>query len=233
MFSFCFDGERAFQSPGVDLVNARHPFMLAAVEAVRAQLENIHARTAKGLLVLKEGEDLEVPSGTYFLLVWRHTITGIRARRLLETVAWDEGSRTLLPPEASERLLHLVQERGVEWDAAVVDRPLDQAAWDVMESESRRRSQALRQAESSENQALYLRRRDLLRAEHEHDRRIKEERLATSRARGRTRVLPAMQAQIANASARFSERLKELEGLKEASCRLSDPLAACMVEVRR
>jgi superfamily II DNA or RNA helicase len=233
MFSFCFDGERAFQSPGVDLVNARHPFLLAAVEAVRAQLENIHARIAKGRLVLKEGEDMEVPSGTYFLLVWRHTITGIRARRLLETVAWDEDRRALLPAEASERLLHLVQEQGIEWDTAIADRPLDQAAWDVMESEARRRSQALRQAENSENQALYLRRRDLLGAEHEHDRRIKEERLATARARGRTRVLPAMEAQIANASARFNERLKELESLKEASCRLSDPIAACMVEVRR
>lgn len=232
-FAFCFDGELAFQTPGVELVNARHPFLLAAVEAVRAQLENAHARTAKGLLVLPEGEDVEIASGVYFVVVWCHTIAGIRARRLLETVAWDAGARVLLSAEASERLLHLIQERGVEWDPATAERRLDAETWAALESEAKGRSRALRLAESGENQALYLRRRDLLRAEYEHDRRIKADRLATARARGRTRVLPAMEAQIANAAARFDEKLKELERLKEASCRLSDPIAACLVEVRR
>src|SRR5439155_3409083 len=41
VFSFCFDGEQAYHHPEVDVINVSHPFLKAAVSAVRKQVEDV------------------------------------------------------------------------------------------------------------------------------------------------------------------------------------------------
>ncbi len=230
---FCFDGERAFNDPDVDLVNVSHPLMRAGVEAVREQLDNVHARAACGVLPLGPGEDEGLSAGDYFILVYCHIVESIRARRVLEPVAWSEQAGAVLAAEDGERLLHLVLERGLEWDDTAPSRPLLAATWAAMRAEALRRSQSLRSSEKDENQALYARRRSQVEAEYVHVRKIKTARLETARQRERTKVLPLMEAQLTKAESQFQQQLGNLERLREASCRLTEPLAVCFVRVTR
>ena len=233
ILQFCFDGQQAFDDPDIDLVNVSHPLMRAAVEAVREQLDNVHARGGRGVLPLGPAEDEGLPAGDYFVLVYCHVVESIRARRVLEPVAWSEQAGAVLASEDGERLLHLVLERGMEWDETTPSRPLRPATWAAIRAEAMRRSQSLRSSEKDENQALYARRRGQVEAEYAHIRKIKAARLETARERGRTKVLPLMEAQLTKAEARYHQQLADLERLREASCRLTEPLAACFVRVTR
>lgn len=231
VFSFCFDGELAYYHPEVDLVNVSHPFLKAAVKGVSKQFEEVFAKAAKGVLVLSQNEDKELAGGTYFVLVFSHAVDGIRARRVLETIAWSESSGGILPSDVGERLLHLVQERGAEEDASQTTPALLQETWARMVSEARTRNRTLFDAEKRENEALYVRRRSLVEAEFEHGRTVKAARLQTAQSRGRTKVIPALQGQIQKAESLFRSRIDELERTRDVRCSLSDPIAACVVRV--
>jgi ATP-dependent helicase HepA len=231
VFSFCFDGEQAYHHPEVDLINVSHPFLRAAVSAVRKQFEDVFAKAAKGVLVLSSKEDEDLEEGTYFILVFVHALASIQTRRILETIAWSEKVGGILSSEGGERLLHLVQERGAEDDASQPAPALPQETWARMVSEARTRNRILFEAEKRENEALYVRRRTLFEAEFEHDRTVKATRLQTAQARGRTRVIPALEGQMQKAEAIFRSRIAELERTREVRCSLSDPIAACLVKV--
>lgn len=231
VLSFCFDGEQAYHHPGVELVNVSHPLLKAAVGGVRQQFDNVYACAARVALVLAPEEDRDFETGKYFLLVFCHTLEGIRSRRLLETIAIF-GDR-VLSAEAGERLLHLVQERGGEWNPAHSAIPLMPDTWARMVSEARSRNRALFEAEKRENEALYLRRKSLLEAEFQHDRKAKEARLETAQARGRVRVIPALQGQLQKAESLFRSRIIELNHTRQVRCRLSEPIAACLLRVAR
>ncbi|HBI46033.1 MAG TPA: hypothetical protein DDY78_24735 [Planctomycetales bacterium] len=235
IYTFCFDGERAYDYPQADLINVSHPFLKAAVAAVRTQFEDVFSKAAKGVLILAPKEDENLQEGTYFILVFTHTVEGIRdrERRILETIAWSEKGKEILQSEEGERLLHLIQERGVEDDASHPAPVLPPEIWARMESEGRARNRVLYEAEERENEALYIRRKSLLEAEFEHDRVVKVARLNTAEARGRTRVIPALQGQMQKADAMFRSRITELEQNRKVRCRLSDPIAACLVRVVR
>ena len=156
---------------------------------------------------------MELEEGPYFILVFSHAVEGIRARRILEPVVWSVRRGEMLPAEVGERLLHLVQEQGSEWESPHPAIALPQETWSRMESEARARNRALFEAERRENEALYVRRRGLLDAEHEYDRGVKETRLKTAQARGRLRGLREggqWQQQRAEAGRRESECLSHL-----------------------
>jgi hypothetical protein len=110
---------------------------------------------------------------------------------------------------------------------------LSAATFAAMVSEARTRNRALFESEKRENEALYVRRKSLLEAEFRHDRAVKETRLNTAQSRGRTRVIPALQGQIQKAEALHRSRMAELEQTREARCRLSEPIAVCLVNVIR
>ena len=231
VFSFCFDGEHAYNNPEVDLINVSHPFLKAAVSAVRKQFEDAFAKAAKGFLVLSPEEEEGLEDGTYFILVFSHAVEGIRELRLLETIVWSEKERRILPSELGERLLHLIQERGTEYDASEPVAFLSRETWARMESEARARNRTLFEAEKRENEALYVRRKNLLKAEFEQDQKVKMSRLQTAQARGRSRVIPALEGQMQKAEMIFRSRIAELERTREVRCTLSDPIAACLVRV--
>ncbi len=233
VLAFCFDGEQAYHNPGVELINASHPFLKAAVNAVKQQLEIVFARAAKAKLVLAHDEDDGLLEGSYFILAYSHVLEGIRARRILETIAWSEPQKEILPAEFGERLLHLVLEEGIEWDDSQPAPPLLSDIWVRMQSEARTRNRALFESEKRENEALYVRRKALLEAEFQHSQSVKEARLKTAHTRGRTRVLPALQGQIQKAEALFRSRIADLDKTRAPSCILSGPIAVCLVNAVR
>ncbi len=226
-------GEIAFRQPKVELINVSHPFLKAAVNAVRNQLEDPVSRVGQTVVELSEDEDREFPAGLYFLVVFTHTVDGIRGRTVVETVAWSEAENRILDAESGERLLHLATERGAEWDRTEPGCPMSQKVWSRTISNVRRRNRELRDREQRENEALYTRRKRVLEAEFQHDRQVKETRLRTAGARGHERVLPALRGQLEKAEAEYRAKVASLEETRTVSARLSEPVAVCLVEVRR
>jgi len=233
VLAFSFDGELAYHNSDVELINVSHPFLKAAVGAVNEQLESVYARAGRGMLMLKPENDVDLLEGLYFLLVFSHELKSIRSRRTLETIAWSAVQQRILPAESGERLLHLVQEHGVEWESQDPAPVLPVDMFAAMESEARKRNRALFESEKRENDALYVRRKSLLEAEFRHDKSVKETRLKTAQSRGRTRVIPALQGQIQKAEILYRSRLADLEKTREATCHLSAPIAVCLVNIVR
>lgn len=60
-----------------------------------------------------------------------------------------------------------------------------------------------------------------------------EQRLRTAEARRRERILPAFRGQLDKAKAECEDKVRHLEQTRKVAARLSEPLAACVVEVRR
>lgn len=231
VYSFCFDGEHAYHRPEVDLINASHPLVRTAMGTLREHQDSVGARLARSRLVLAPDEDPELPAGIIYLAVFTNTLEGIRARRLLDVVAWSQLDGTILAPETGERLLHLLQERGEECDLPTPGIPPD--VWGSISSAARARNQTLRQTEERENEGRYIHRRDLLEAERQHDLKVKNDRLATAVRRGRTQIIPLMNAQIAKAESRYRALFAELERTRNVPCRLSDVMAVCAVHIVR
>jgi len=226
---FTTAGDMAFRRKELDLVNASHPLVKAAVKKVQPQLDVPSARLGQAMLRRIEGKADAFQPGLYFFVIFAHTITSIRSRRILETVAWDDRGNTLLESEDGERLMYLTIEHGMEWHDQRAAPPIAKSVWTAMTDEARKRNREIFASEQRENGALYVRRRNALQAEHDHDLTIKERRLQTAQARGKSRILPAMQGQIEKARAEFRMKLEELNQLQEATASLSEPLAACAV----
>jgi hypothetical protein len=228
---FTFSGEIAFQHSDVELLNATHPLIRAAVTALTARLENAMSRVSQAVLQLAVDGDSELKEGLYFLAVFTHTVKGIRSRRLIETIAWSEDA--ILDQETGERVLHLVLERGSEWDTEQNAPALPAEVWSALLGEARRRYRALKAAEERENEALYFRRRSSLEAEFKYERQRKQARLRTAELRGKTRVIPAFRGQVQKVEADFAAKLSELDSNRPVTVLLSDPIAFCSVRVMR
>jgi len=113
---FTTSGEEAFKRKELDLVNASHPLVRAAVKKVQPQLESPLARLGQAVLKRNVCGDGSIEEGFYFFLLFAHTVTSIRSRRILETVVWSERNRTIMDAESGERLLYLTIEHGDEWN---------------------------------------------------------------------------------------------------------------------
>ncbi len=227
-------GDIAFRRSDVELINVSHPLVRAAVAAIGQQLKDAAARVGQAVVRLERNADLELSSGKFFVAVFTHQVDGLRARQILETAAWSETDGRLLGAEESERLLHLVVERGQQWDSSQDAHAMPTALWNQIVSQVRTRNRHLLEREKRENEALYVRRRRAIEAEYQYDRQLKATRLETARARGREdRILRAFQGQVDKADSNHRERLASLDQTREVSAQLSDPVAACLVEVRR
>lgn len=225
-------GELAFRRPNLELINASHPLVRAAAGALKVQLESPLARVGQASLVLLRDDDAEeFPVGIFFIAVYTHTIAGIRARRVLEPIAWSQQEERILDQESGERLLHLVLERAVEWEKTAAIIPIPGDRWTLIEGEARTRNRKLLENERRENEAQYTRRREALHREYQHDRDVKQQRLDTARKRGRDRILPALQGQLQRADADYQIKLEALDRTRNVSARLSEPVAICGVAV--
>jgi hypothetical protein len=184
------------------------------------------------VVILADDQDIELQAGIYLVVVFTHTIEGIRARRILETVAWSHEGQCLLDGEQGERLLYLAMEQGSEWDRREPGACVSAEVWEQVLSEVRRRNRELLDREEKENKALYVRRRRAIDAEYQHHSKMIEQKLRTAEARGRERILPAFRGQLQKAKAEYEDKVGRLEQTREVAARLSDPVAACLVEVR-
>jgi len=233
VLTFCFDGEQAYKHPDIELINVSHPLVKAAVASVGQQIESVATRAARGILRLSADSDDEFAPGPYFFLLFKNTIEGIRARTVLDTVCWSHDDDRAVPQDQGERLLHLTLESGVDWEIEREPPAIDQTAWSRLIAEARKRNKSLRESERRENDALYVRRKSALEAEFQHERSSKEARLKTAQERAQTRIVPMIQGQLQIAEARFRAHMAELEQMRQSSCPLSDPIAACIVLVVR
>jgi hypothetical protein len=120
-------GDIAFRHPEVELINVSHPLLRAAVTGVGKQLKDAVSRVGQAVITLAPDEDPELPEGNCFIIVFTHEVEGLRARRILETIAWSDVEKDLLDAEESERLMHLVVQRRQEWD-----RPDDARAMPIL-----------------------------------------------------------------------------------------------------
>jgi superfamily II DNA or RNA helicase len=230
---FTTDGAVAFDQPEIELVNASHPLLRAAVAAITPRLSHPAALVGQATVEIDPTSETEIGEGVYFVMVVAHEVTGIQKRRDLDQIVWSTANSGFVEPEAGERLLHLVMERGHEWTYAQRAPCLPQEVWDCMLSEARTRNRAIRQQKALENEALYARRKAVIEAEHAHAQVQIQTRLATARARGRPEsVLALFEAQLQKAESRYHERIAALDADRHVSTRLSDPIAVCVVSVR-
>lgn len=228
---FTTSGEIAFRRKQLDLVNVSHPLVRAALKKIAPQMESPLARIGQAKLRLGDCKGNGIQEGDHLLLIFAHTISSIRSRRILETVVWNHETQSILDAELGERLLHLTIEQGVEWDQDQPADPMQPTVWTALSNEAMMRNRTIFAAEKRENLALHIRRRNALQAEHEHDLMIKQQRLRTAQLNGKTRILPAMQGQIDKAKSDHRGRLDELDQMQVARASLSEPLAACAVRV--
>ena len=151
---FTTRGEVAFRSHDLELINVSHPLLKAAIAAVGPQLECAAAKIGQAVLDLNECADDGSFSGDYLVALFTHTIEGLRARRILESIAWSAEKGELLDEEDAERLLHLVLERGREWNMREQAPGVAKSIWDEVMARARRNNRKLRENEVRENECF-------------------------------------------------------------------------------
>jgi len=232
-YQFTMNGELAFSRRDLDLVNAPHPLVKAAVGGISGQMQSAAARVGLASLNRKDIDaDLELPCGSYLILLFAINVTGLRNRKLIEAVAWDFGSDALVESEVGELLLHSVCRFGSTLIPVEPVKTDHSSALEGITAEIRLRYRKLKQAEADENEALFLRRSKILAAEE----RLKEEdlqnRIETVRRKEKgERYVPMFLGQLEKMKAEFRKKQSALETLRSVSVSLSEPIAACLVEI--
>lgn len=230
---FTTDGAVAFERPDIELINASHPLLRAAVKAITPRLSHPAALVGQASVDIDPTSETGIAEGVYFVMVVAHEVTGIQKRRDLDQIVWSVSESQFVDPEVGERLLHLVLEHGREWSYFEPAPSLPPELWQRMLSEARARNRAIKQRKAQENESLYARRKAVLEAEHAHALAQIQARLDTARSRGRHEsVLALFEAQRQKAEARYLERIAALDADRHVSARLSDPIAVCVVSVR-
>ena len=223
-------GDIAFHNPEIDLLNVFHPLVISAVRKMQEQLQSPLERTAHVCLNFATGADVEVEAGEYFVLVFAHSIDSLRSRRILETVAYRVSTRSILDPDDGERLLFLITKSGSEWYGTEPSL-MKQDVWDLMTKTAFERNRSIHRSESTENEALFVRKRNAVEAEHRHHIDIKRSRLESAERNGKVRIIPAMQGQVAKAESEYRTAIQNLTRNQTVRTSLSDPIAACVVRV--
>ncbi len=234
VLTFTTDGAKAFNNEEIALLNASHPLVQAAVRKLEPTMTRPTALIGQASLALNAADGRSPLSGLYYIVVFAHHLTGIRARRELEAVVWSLDEECLLDTESAEELLHRVVTRGEEWSREGSAPPLPHLVWDRILSAALQSNRSLRERERLENQATYARRKAALDEEHRHVlTQIRNRRqTAVERDRG-FEILRLFDAQIARAESRYRDQCNALEDRKGVTAELSQPIAACAVEVKR
>jgi SNF2 family DNA or RNA helicase len=231
---FTFDGALAFATPDMELLNATHPLIQVAAQGIEEQLKVPTARVGQAMLSLGEDEDADVPVGTVYCCVFQFQFSGLRSRSTFEVIAFHADTGIMLAAEASERLLHLVTTQGEEWAAQTAAPPIPAAAYEQILTESLHRTSRLRAKEASENEALFVRRVQALRAEYERQYAARKQRLETARTSGKSKMERLMEKQIEKLDASHAVKKAALEGTRSAEVTSSaEPIALCAVRITR
>lgn len=231
--TFTTDGQAAYRTPGIELLNVSSPLIRAAVETLSDSLRQPETRVGAGMVRVDPQIDPEIPDGEIAIVVHTQEVEGVRKRRFLELVAWSCQSRKLLTSEASERLLHLLSEQGSEWSKSQPPPALADDALAAMTTEARRRNRELKEIERRENDALIARKKKLILDEAR--RRLVQVRAKLDKveARGHDESIQRMfRAQIEKAEERRDRKLDELARQEQVSVVLDAPIAIAIADVR-
>jgi superfamily II DNA or RNA helicase len=228
---FTTSGETAFENPRIELINASHPLLRAAIDKLLLQMESPTARLGSAAITIGIEDAALFPAGDYFLMLAPQQVYGIRKRRLIETIGISVAREQLLSSEHAQRLLYLAIENGEDWEASECP-TMHASIWERMRHELIRRTAALKVQEKGENDALFIRRRNALIAEYTHDLQIKTKRLKTSERKGNERATKLFQAQIDKAESKHREELADLEKGQAVGITPGDAIAACVVRVK-
>jgi len=231
------NGDKAYKDSKLDLLNATHPLVRVSAMALEGLMDEPIARVASvqfALADLSAENDGHLPlPGQYFLMAFTVTISGVRARRIMEVSATARGSDCPLPGDSAERLLHLCLERGRDHPARERVVGMPESAWKRLESDSRARTLAHQKREERENRALYSRRRQRVQDERERKMKGAEQRLETVLNR-RSGVAAEKMARsiIDGIEADYMRRMAELDSSKTVQVDLEyPPVVCCFVEV--
>jgi superfamily II DNA or RNA helicase len=227
---FTTSGETAFKESSLELIGSNHPMVRAAIDLLHSQMEPPAARLGAAWLIVNGSDADAFPEGDFYVVLVPQTVMGIRSRRLIETIAISADGESLISSDAAQRLLYLTIENGKDWVGGGGNH-LPVSAWDKMMSEIRRRTSQLRDREKGENEALYVRRRNALEAEHAYDLQLKTKRLQTAKANKNERIVPAFEGQIEKAQSRFREELKKLDQQQTISVSSGEPIAICLIHI--
>ncbi|MBN8604257.1 MAG: DEAD/DEAH box helicase [Planctomycetes bacterium] len=227
---FATSGEKAFEHNELDLVNSQHPLVRAAISHLQGLMETPISRLAAGIVTLTGSDTSVIKEGVYFLTLCPQKVHGIRNRRLIDIIAIDSSTGDVISDEHGQRMLYLMVEQGKDWFGEAAP-PMSEQIWQKILSEQRSRTSSLRIKEKGENAALYVRRRNALLAEQQHQLDVKMKRLKTSQARGKEKAARMFEGQIEKAQSRHREQLQKLESQQTVSVIHEDPIAACVVRI--
>lgn len=227
---FATSGEKAFEHSELDLVNSQHPLVRASISHLQALMETPISRLAAGIVTLTGGDESLIEEGVYFLTLYPQKVHGIRNRRLIDVIAVDSSTGDIVSHELGQRILYLMVEQGKDWFGEAAP-PMSEKIWQKILGEQRSRTSTLRIKEKGENAALYVRRRNALVAEQQHQLDVKMKRLRTSQARGKEKAARMFEGQIEKAQSRHREQLQKLESQQTVSVIHEDPIAACVVMI--
>jgi SNF2 family DNA or RNA helicase len=234
VMQFSLVGDIAFDNPKIELVNAGHPLIRAACDALDEMLKDVSTRTGQALLRIGEADEASIHEGLYYLFVYALEVQGVRSRRLLEVFAWNADKSILIDGELAERILHLVNAHGEEWTREAPAPCLVASAFEAVTAESVARQASIRTREIAENEALYIRRVQSLRAEFKRHEGIKLQRLETARRNDARRILPALEGQLQKLRGDYEENSRRLGIARRLGVAMSpEPIAMCAVQVVR
>jgi len=227
---FTTSGEVAFEHADLQLINPSHPLMQAAIEGLSEQMSSATARLGAAHITLDPSECPGLDEGDYFIALLPQQVFGIRERRLIETIAVTYPGGRVVDTDCGRQLISMVVEQGQQWTGEAPPMMPD-ATWTVMENESLRRMLELKRRETIENEAMHVRKRNSLIAEHEYHLSIKTRRLKTNEIREQAKAAQLNRAQIEKAVARHRDEIDKLDERKSVRVSNDNPIAICAVRV--
>jgi len=195
----------------IESVTQFHPLVRFVSQRLREGESSYHP--VVGVALARESIP-SIPPGVYAFTVDRWSLRGLREIERLCFVAGPlDGDLTLLAEDESELLVTTAARFGSDWLAArnLVDLAVARERIEYFLGEAEMRYEAYVRAIESENRDRADVREQSLRRHWRRQRDKREQLLARHRALGRTRLLPAIEGQIAALDERMSQRLREIE----------------------
>lgn len=215
------DQEHARQT-GLDLLNATHPLVLAALKVPG------HRQARLGAVSLSR-DAAGSPPGKYLCLHSVAQWNGVRPLNEIWTAAVDLEGLEIASEQLGDAVMACVAEGALGSTGARFDSDLAAAVIAVTREIDRRRFE-LEEKLIEENDAIAATREQSLKQSHERRVRSLVQRLVTLREKNNMKMVPAMEGQLRKEQERFIARSEDLVTRHGAMLSTTD-LAVCLVEV--
>jgi hypothetical protein len=227
---FTTDGELAFESNGIDLLNASHPLVRTAAESLKPLMEAATSRVAAVRISAEVARENDLRPGVYFVQVSCIDVKAVKSKRLLECFVVSSNPDMEMDGEQAERFVFLCQEGGEAHPSTGTLPPLSKASKDALSSLARGRKLLIENRERDENKSLRERRWNSFNDERERKLKSKERAIETCRRNNRSeRMIKLAEAARDKVALDFDRRERELEEGREVRVDLLFPPLTCSV----